>query len=178
MRHGPEGCAQSAAEAASSLVASRLAEASALDAAGSSALEEALPDDAEPLWLAASEEAELLWLDEPDAAALLCEELVLSELLLWELLPEAAVLWELLEAAEDAVPLDEEDAGFSSPEELLLCAVEEDVLPDVLEEVLVLPEPEELPELAPEELEELDELLDAAPLTVTSTLLLVTVQSL
>ena len=76
------------------------------------------------------------------------------------------LLWELL-------PLDAEEAGFSSLEELL-SVPEADVVPDEPEEVLeLLPEPEEA-----EGPEELEELLDAAPLTVTSTLLLVTVQSL
>ena len=62
MRHGPEACVHSAAETASSLVASRLALASALGSAGFSSLEEALE---------ALDEAELLWLEEPEAAELL-----------------------------------------------------------------------------------------------------------
>ena len=99
--------------------------------------------------------------------------------LLCELLPEEAdlLLWELLDAPDDAVPLEAEEAGFSSLEELLLSELEEDVLPDEPEEALeLLVLPDELEE--PEDAEELDELLEAAPLTVTSTLLLVTVQSL
>lgn len=119
-----------------------------------------------------------------DAAELLWEELVLSEesllcevleavelLVLWELLLAALlVLWEPLPAV--LLPLEEldEDAGVSSLEELLLSPLEEDVLPDELEEAL------ELLELLA--LEELVELLDTAPLTVTSSWLLVTVQSL
>ena len=105
------------------------------------------------------------------AAEPLWEELVLSALLWEELDVEALLLWELLEVLEEAVPLAAEEAGFSSLEELLLSVPEADVVPDEPEEVLEL-----LPE--PEEAEELAELLDAAPLTVTSTLLLVTVQSL
>lgn len=71
------------------------------------------------------------------------------------------------------MPLEDDEAGFSSLEELLLSVLEEDVLPDEPEEAAELPE--ELP--APEEAEEPEE-LDTAPLTVTPSLLLVTVQSL
>ena len=157
-----------------------LAPASALDSAVFSSfvssLEEAL-DEAELPWLEEPAAAEELLCEELpdvlDAVELLCEELVLSELLLWELLPDAEVLllWELLDVLDDAVPLEDDEAGFSSLEELLLSAPEEDVLPD---------EPEEAEELLLVllELEEPDELLDAAPLTEISTLLLVTVQSL
>ena len=64
-----------------------LALASALDSAMLSALEEAL-DAAELLWLdEPADDAELL----PEAAELLCEELVLS-VLLCELLPDEAAL--------------------------------------------------------------------------------------
>lgn len=113
--------------------------------------------------LEALDAAELLWEELVlSEEALLCEVLEAVELLvLWELLLDALlVLWEPLPAV--LLPLEEldEDAGGSSLEELLLSLLEEDVLPDELEEALELLE---LPVL-----EELVELLDTAPLTVTS----------
>lgn len=181
-----EGCIHS------SLVASRLALASALEEAAVSVLEEAeaAPDEAVLLWLD-EPDAELLWEELPDV--LDAAELLDAVELLWELLPEALdavellceellellceplpeaealLLCEVLELPEDAVPLEDDAAGFSSLEELLLSELEEDVLPD---------EPEEALELLLVLLDELDVLLGAALLTVTSTLLLVTVQSL
>jgi len=95
------------------------------------------------------EEAEELW----DVLALPEEEL----------LPEDAVLCELLLSAPFEALLEPDEA------------VEEDVVPEEA--------PEELPDDAPDELEdELDELelpeAAGAPATITSSVLLVTVQSL
>ena len=102
-----------------------------------------------------------LWelLDALPEEAVLCEELLDEDAVLCELLPEAEVLWELLDVLPEPEVLCEPDAAV--PLEVPVSSVE------------LLPEPEEA-----EELEEPDELPDAAAATVTSSALLVTRLSL
>ena len=150
MRRGSGVCAQ--------LAASLLALASVLEEAGFSSLEEAGCSSLEEAVCSCLEEAGVSSLDEE----LLCEE--------------ETGFSSLEEAAEDAgfstleelpvlseVPFEEEEADFSSLEEAGFSSLEEAGLSSLAEalELLVL----------------LDE-LDGAPLTVSSNLLLVTVQSL
>ena len=113
------------------------------------------------------EEAEELW----DVLALPEEELLPEDAVLCELLLSAP--FEALLEPDEAV--EEDVVPEEAPEELPDDAPEDPVLPDELLE--------ELPDVLPDELEdELDELelpeAAGAPATITSSVLLVTVQSL
>lgn len=162
-----------------------------LDEADDSALEDADEAVLEDAGFSSLEDAleltELLWLDEPDAAELLCELLEAPDeaVLLWEL-PDVALLaeeadfsaleealellcelleadvlllWELLEELDAAAPLEAEAAGFSS---FSVVSSLEEADGSSLEEALL----------------ELDDELALVPLTAISNLLLVTVLSL
>lgn len=113
-----------------------------------------LPEDGSALLDALPEETLSVLLDASELAALLALEAVLSALL----------------AEEDALPEDAEDEPVLA-----------EVLDDALEEELeaALPEPDELLLAESDSLSTLEELLaEVMPLTVTSSVLLVTVQSL
>lgn len=134
--------------------------------------EELLPEDAAlSALLPEAEEALLSALLEAELASSLLEDesALLDAAELAALLALEAMLSALL-AEEDALPEDAED-------ELVLAEVLDDALEEELE--AALPEPDELLLAESDSLSTLEELLaEVMPLTVTSSVLLVTVQSL